>query len=92
MKLRQNLIKRAKLTENNRTSKKTEGEIKNGQCRETGNMGYHRTHEDKLQNNTTQKTKKISNTKPHQNPRANPGASERRAVSTSYKAPAILLI
>jgi hypothetical protein len=42
---------------------KTEGAIKNGQSRDTGNIRYtrHRTKTNKT-TNTTQKTKKMSNT------------------------------
>jgi hypothetical protein len=45
---------------------KTEGAIKNRQSRETGNIEYtrHRTKTNKT-NNTTQKTKKMSNTDPN---------------------------
>ena len=43
--------------------KKTEGAIKNGQSRDTGNIGYttHRMKTNKAKN-TTQKTKNMSNT------------------------------
>ena len=47
---------------------KTEGAIKNGQSRETGNIGYtrHRKRTNKTQN-TTQKIKKMSNMKIYTN-------------------------
>jgi len=40
-----------------------EGPIKNGQSRDTGNVGYtrHRTKTNKKKNKKTQKTKKMSN-------------------------------
>ena len=45
-----------------------EGVIRNGQSRETGNIGYtrHRTKTNKTKN-TTQKTRKMSNTDPTKN-------------------------
>ena len=45
-----------------------QGAIKNGQSRETGNIGYtrHRTKTNKTKN-TTQKIKKMNNTNPTQN-------------------------
>jgi hypothetical protein len=50
---------------------KTEGVIKNRQSRETGNIGYTRhrtkTNKNEKQHNTTQKTKKMSNTDPSKN-------------------------
>jgi hypothetical protein len=42
--------------------------------------------------NTTQKTKKISNTDATKNPGVNPGAREGYAVLASYNTPAVLLI
>jgi hypothetical protein len=49
---------------------KTEGAIKNGQSRETGNIGHtrHRTKTSKA-NNTIQKTKNMSNIDPTKNRR-----------------------
>ena len=56
---------------------KTEGAIKNGQSRDTGNIGYtgQRRKTNKAKN-TTQKTKKMSNTDHNQQPGVNSGASE----------------
>jgi hypothetical protein len=47
---------------------KTKGAIKNGQSRDTDNIGYtrHRTKTNKTKS-TTQKTKKMSNTDPTKN-------------------------
>ena len=43
---------------------KNVGAIKNGQSRETGNIGYTKTQDkDNQNNNTTQKTKKLSSSK-----------------------------
>ena len=72
---------------------KTEGAIKNGQSRETGNIGYtrHRSKSNKTKN-TTQKTKKMSNTDTHQKLGLNPDALEGQAVPVSYKIPAMLLM
>jgi len=42
--------------------------------------------------NTTHKTKKMSNTDPHQKPGINTGAREGLALPVSYKTPAVLLI
>jgi hypothetical protein len=52
--------------ENDRLEK-TEGTIKNGQSKNTGNIGYtrHRTKTNKAKY-TTQKTTKMRNTGPHQ--------------------------
>jgi hypothetical protein len=49
---------------------KTKGPIKNGQSRETGNIGYtrHRTNTNKTKN-ITQKIKKMSNADPTKNKR-----------------------
>ena len=68
-------------------------EIKNGQSRETGNIGYsrHKMKTNKTKN-TTQKTKTMSNTDPTKNPGVNPDAREAQAVYTSHKTPAMLLI
>jgi len=63
------------------TLEKTEGSTKNGHSRDTGNK-----------KNTTQKTKKMSNTNLTNKPRVNPGALEGQAVSVSYKTPTVLLI
>ena len=66
---------------------KTEGAMKNGQSRQTGNFGYtrHRKKTDKTKN-TTQKTKKMSNT----DLAKNPGAREEQAAPASYKTSAML--
>ena len=72
---------------------KTEGAIKNGQSRDTSwQYWVHKTPEgDKQSKNTTQKTKKISNTDPTKNRYVNPGARE-GLVPASYMTPTILLI
>jgi len=69
-----------------KTLEKTEGAIKYGQSRETGNIGYtrHKTKANKTKN-TTQNTKIDEQHGPHQKPRVNPGAREGSAVPTSYK-------
>ena len=40
---------------------KTEGAIKKGQSRETGNLWVHKTHDEDNKYNTTQKTQMMSN-------------------------------
>ena len=54
----------------NKTLEETEGATKNGQSRDTGNIGLtgSRT-ETIIKKNTTQKTKKMSNTDPTKNRR-----------------------
>ena len=58
----------------------TEREIKNGQSRKYWQHWAHKTHDADKQNNkkhnTTQKTRKMSNTDPTNNLGVNPGASE----------------
>jgi hypothetical protein len=56
----------------------TEGVIKNGQSRDTGNIGYtrHMTKTNKTKN-TTHKTKELSNTDPHQKSGGEPNCSLR---------------
>jgi len=46
---------------------KPEGAIKNGQPRDTGNIGYTRHRTKTIKKNTTQKTKDMSNTDPTKN-------------------------
>jgi hypothetical protein len=74
--------------------------MKNGQSRQTGNIGYTR-HKKKTNKtkNTTQKTRKLSNTNPtknttqktrklsNTNPTKNPGAREGQAAPASNKTP-----
>ena len=74
------------------TLEKTEGSTKNGHSRDTGNIGHKTQNEDTTKKNTTQKTKKMSNTNLTNKPRVNPGALEGQAVSVSYKTPTVLLI
>ena len=59
-------VKIYEMFENDRLEK-TEGTIKNGQSKNTGNIGYtrHRTKTNKAKY-TTQKTTKMRNTGPHQ--------------------------
>jgi len=63
------------------TLKKTERSIMNEHCRDTGNIGHtnHRTMTKKTIN-TTQKTKKMSNTDPTKNQGMNTDAREGLAV------------
>jgi len=49
------------------TLEKTEGAIKNGQSRDTGNIEHTRHMTQTNKTNTTQKTKKMSNTDPIKN-------------------------
>ena len=49
------------------TLEKTEGAIKNGQSRDTGNIEHTRHMTQTNKTNTTQKTKKMSNTDPTKN-------------------------
>jgi hypothetical protein len=55
---------------------KTKGAIKNGQCRDTGNIGHtrHETKTINLKHNTTQKTKKMSNLDATKKTDTNPGS------------------
>ena len=55
---------------------KTKGTIKNGQPRDTGNIGYTRHRTKTITKNTTQKTKEMSNTDPTKKPGVNPGNSD----------------
>jgi hypothetical protein len=53
---------------------KTEGAVKNGQSRETGNIRYRRHRTKKIKVKTiTQKIKKMSNTNPTKSRGVNPG-------------------
>ena len=69
---------------------KTEEATKNGQSRDTGNIGItrHRTKKNKTKN-TTQKTKKTSNKDPTKKPGMNQDACDGQTVPVSYKTPVI---
>ena len=62
---------------------KTEREIKNGQSRDTGNIGYtrHMTKTNKKHTHTSQKTKTRSNTEPTKTP----GVKDMLTIQTVHK-------
>lgn len=72
------------------TLENTEGQIKNGQFRDTGDIGPKR-HMTKT-NKALHKTKKDEQNGPRRKSGVNPGARERHTVPSSYNTPAMLLV